>query len=221
MSSRHAPVVSAASDNRDAGFTLIEIVVALALLALMIAMLPATLHMGRRAWETGDLIERREDLFAARSFLERTLGEAMPVYARLPSGGTGIAFRGDPASLEFVAPSSAGPAGGGLYRYALWSTRSQESPNALFLSANPFQVGPSAPPGAPAAPETRILVRRLDAARLRYFGRVSRQQDAPQWTDTWDRNDALPDLVELSLVGVDGQTPPPLVVELKLRHAGS
>jgi prepilin-type N-terminal cleavage/methylation domain-containing protein len=203
----------------DAGFSLLELVVGLGVLALLLALLPGSLRLGQRTFERTAMIEAREGHLATRAFLGASLAEAMPLYVSPRTGGTGLAFRGTALTLEFIAPSAAGPTGGGLYRYRL---SVQPIPGrreaGLTLTMAPFRPGGE----AERAGEARVLAEGPDGAvGFRYFGRIERRGEAPpQWTPEWPRSDALPDLVEVSFgPDAEGQPRPPLVIALRLRPA--
>lgn len=200
----------------DDGFTLIELIVALAILALLASMLPGAFAVGQRAWETVRRVESLDADAAARAFAEQRLMEALPVLVADPSGVRQPGFRGESRRLSFVAPSASGPAGGGLYQYVLTAERSGER-DALVLRQR--QVMAPTSPAAADAP--RVLRDGLSGLRFRYFGRHDDGQER-LWHDDWLDGDRLPELVEIGDSGADGTRGGvpfrPLVVPLKLRR---
>lgn len=207
--------------NRDDGFTLIELIVSLAILGLLLASLPGAFRLGQRAWETTARIDRSEDRMAARSFLEQRLAEALPVSIPDPTGQRQFAFEGDGRRLRFVAQSATGPAGGGLYSFDL-TIEPGTGGDALVLRQVPA-VGSAAGQG-PGSGDRRVLFDRLTAPTFRYFGAVRDDGDR-SWHGEWRSRSLLPELVELSAgpgpcAGVAaGRTLQPLVVALRLRQA--
>lgn len=175
----------------DAGFTLIELIVALAILALLTAMLPGAFAVGQRAWETVRRVERRDLDAAARAFVEQRLMEAMPVLVTDPSGVRQAGFRGETRRISFVAPSASGPAGGGLYQYVLSGERAGAA-DALVLRQR--HVTSAVDTGLPDAP--RVLIEGLAGLRFRYFGQPADNLER-RWHDTWPQGDRLPELVEI------------------------
>lgn len=110
------------SPNRgDAGFTLVELLVSLTILALLLAMVPGTLRLGRRAWETPGQLDQASDELAALGFVQTHIKSAVPIFERDAQGVSRIAFSGAPLSVSFIVPLSGGPYGGGLYRIELGS----------------------------------------------------------------------------------------------------
>lgn len=206
-----------ASSRPDSGFTLIEVVVALAILSLLMAMMPGAFALGQRAWSTTQRIERDDLRAAGRTFIEQRLTEALPVLVADATGQRQFGFRGAPHHLMFVAPSSSGPTGGGLYRFELEVERTRAG-DELVLGQSPV----TAPASVAATDTPRVLLDGAAGLRFRYFGQSADDGDR-RWHDAWPQSDRLPELVELSQSpdGVASATPPfrTLVVALRLRRA--
>ncbi len=100
---------------RPNGFTLIELIIALALVALITVLLFSGLRLGSRAWDGVDTVaERNAELRSARGFLDRTLSQARDLVLRYDAQDHQV-FAGDATSLEFVAPLSEHVGIPGLY----------------------------------------------------------------------------------------------------------
>lgn len=201
----------------DGGYTLIEVVVALAIVSLLMAMMPGAFAIGQRAWDTIRRIQRDDDHAAARTFIEQRLTEAMPVLVADATGQRQFGFRGEPRRVAFIAPASSGPTGGGLYRFAL-HVESASAGDALILSQS--QVAAS--PGATAPDAPRVLLEAAGGLRFRYFGQPLDIADR-RWHDIWPQSDRLPELVELSQSPEDVASARSrfrtLIVALRLRRA--
>ncbi len=201
----------------DGGFTLIEVIVSLALLALILAMMPGTFRLGHRAWEVTGELDRSADDAAVRSFLEQRLSEALQVYEPTSVGFVRVAFRGLPDSVTFVAPAPSGSRGGGLYQYRIdVHTGPGAFAPALWLQQSLYHLGTGANENESA--DQRLLFAGIAGVSFRYFGRKEKNAD-PEWHSEWARTDTLPELIEISFEGRGGTRSPmqPLVVELKLR----
>jgi general secretion pathway protein J len=203
---------------RDAGFSLIELIVSLALLAMILALLPGAFRTGKRGWETAAVLEQRAVADASVDFLRHRLAEAVPLFDRDESGRARLAFSGGPSQVNFVAIAPSGPDGGGLYRFGV-TTQPGAAPgsSALVLRMAPFrQQGLENP--APAS--EHVLMSGIGSLQLRYFG-IPAEGGEAVWTDNWQREDRLPDLVELLAVSntYGTRTLGPLRVELKLRSS--
>lgn len=183
--------------RREAGFTLLEVLVALALSAFVGVIL---LHGVRLAASGLDrhtkAAERLDARQALEALLRRTLGAAVLV-PRIAGGE----FAGKPEAVEFVAAAEDG--GAGLYRVTLGldATRSLILRRRLTAAA--------ADPREAAS----VLVTRLRSFRLAYFG-ADAANATPTWHDSWQQLNLLPLMVR-AIVDGDGDSPrPPLVVRL-------
>lgn len=183
-----------------AGFTLVELLVALALLALTVALLPGTLRLGARAWEARGELEQAGEVGLAFHAIEQKLLGALPIYeSGGEAGGVGLAFRGDAQTLSFVAASENGPAGAGLYRWQLGPATGQTT--GLLMGIGLHLAGAPATVG-----ETRTLLRDGSAVRFRYRGAQPTGSEPAEWHEAWTRSDALPELVEMRIEGIAGST---------------
>ena len=208
-------MVTQAAHRSDDGFTLVELLVSLTILALLLAMVPGTLRLGRRAWETPGQLDQASAELAALGFVETHVKSAVPIYERDAQGVSRIAFWGSPQSLGFVVPLSAGPYGGGLYRIDLGSALQSESGPVLRVSI--YQTANATAESVPPA-EVRPLGRRLTRLQFRYFGPLA-FGEVPLWHDAWTRTDRLPDLIEIEALSTDKSliASPVFRSELKLR----
>lgn len=197
------------------GFTLVEMLVSLALIVLLLAMLPNALGLGRRAWEAHEDVGQRLAAVAALGVLEQRLAEAVPAFAAETGG---IAFRGDAQELSFVAPARlAGIPGLARWTLRLVAAREAMNPGAgrVQLVAEPYVQTPEAQ--GEAALVAEFGPQALGLA-LAYFGRTVEGEPA-RWHESWPRNDLLPALVAVTLNSGTGDSAPldgRLVVSLKL-----
>lgn len=210
------PARGARKVRGDSGFTLIEVVVSLAILAIAMAMMPGTFRLAQRAWSSVAQIERAESWASERTFIEQRLTEAMPILVTDAGGERRLGFAGGPSRLTFVAPSAAGPAGGGLYRWTL-SVEEASATRALRLQQALVQGTQARHSDA----DERILFVGLEGPRFRYFG-ATFDEGERRWLDSWPDGDRLPELVELS-ASPSGSRPllprfETLIVALRLRR---
>lgn len=200
------------------GFTLIEVLVTLALLALVLALLSGALRFAQSTWDAATKLDAHASTGTTESFLRARLGEAMPLYEQTATGLVRLAFEGTSESLSFVAPAANGPVGAGLYHHALDvapGTGRGHSHNLLRLKLVPYQAKQSEPGGEPIQQE-HVLMGNVKSLALRYFGRGAPRSE-PAWHAAWPRTDALPHLVEMTIARSDGEDPAYLVIELRLR----
>jgi general secretion pathway protein J len=181
------------TDEADDGYTLIELLISLTILALLLAMVPSTLRLGKRAWETpGGLDEA--PAAAALSFAGQQLKSALPVYQLNDNGLPQMVFEGTPQRVSFIAELQSGPFGGGLYRVDVGQPRSAGGISSgaavrLTLYRPEKKI-------APVNTEERDLSSTYSEVNFRYFGSPA-PGAAAQWQSTWPRADRLPDLIDL------------------------
>jgi general secretion pathway protein J len=206
---------------REAGFSLMEMLVALVILALVLALLPGAFRLARQVWSATAVLDRESGRDFGFEFLETRLAEAMPLYEPTKAGLVAIVFSGTNESLRFVAPSQNGPVGGGLYSYS-FEIRPQETGglSSLVVTITPYS-GPRPEGSNPLPPaEEQVLADDVTSAEFRYFGRHT-MRGAASWQTEWKRTNALPDLVELSISRSHGGrvTSRSIVTELRLRNS--
>jgi general secretion pathway protein J len=192
------------------GFTLIEIMLAVSILAVVILLATAALRVGLRAWEAG---QRRVDLQQEGRALVELLSEALagatPYQGRLGSNPERVVlFEGEPDEVRFVttAPPLTLDAPAAPYHAVILGRKGSDAlrlVERLVPSDDPF----------PADGPERVLSSSITRFRLEY------RDDAGAWQERWDGREAggLPTAVRLELaVGGLVRSAPALVVALAL-----
>ena len=197
---RRSKVHSCPSVERDGGFSLIEMIVSLTLLALILSAMPNGLRLAGRAWNEALELDQSAADAATMSMIEQKLGGAMSIFQRA-GGAMHIAFTGSENSLTFVAPAEHGPNGGGLYRFQLAVEDVSGQGRVLLLRCKPLQIF-SSEPDNPAWTDERILVSGLSEASIRYLASSTTgtpSDVASQWSTQWTNTATLPALVEIKV----------------------
>jgi general secretion pathway protein J len=176
----------------SAGFTLVEVLVALTLLALLLPLAFGALRQATAAWERiGGDAAAAEQINGAQAFLMRQLTQAYPAYlGTLPTPQ--IDFEGRAGELGFVAPLPAALQVGGMGRYRV-ATEWREGRRDLVLRWQ-AQLGRDDRPR-----QTLPLVTDIDRVELRYFG-ATRPGGPPAWHREWRAAQSLPSLIAMQVV---------------------
>jgi general secretion pathway protein J len=179
--------------QRDAGYTLLEMMVALVVFGLIMAGIAQTFRFGLTAWSaTTRNTVRPEALAAMDSALTQMIAQALP-----------DSMTGRPDQLAFTTTL---PAGAGLPQ-GLADAAIMVAPGGdLILRYSQH------PPGIPLAPmpppQIEPLAQGVASLRVSYL--VPQTGGAPAWSSSWT-GDGLPLLVKLHLQFADGQNWPDLV----------
>lgn len=186
------------SREGEAGFTLLELLIAMTVLAMLMTLTFGGLTFGARTWErtlqtTSDAL----DLRASQTLLRNALGHAYP---RLVVKGTDAAFvdfTGSSTRLRFLAPPPQVFAVGGRASFDLRAD-TQGGRTKLIVAIGPEISGANARPIA-----EEILLDNVKSIAFSYFG-SSGPQEAESWLDTWQNRMTLPRLVRVHVEFSEG-----------------
>jgi len=199
--------------GRHRGFTLLEAMVAVAVLSLIVLSAFGALRLGARSWEAG--LERTgatEHLRLLQDNVRRQLSQAIAL--RLdPADPRRIGFEGSREGMRFVAPAPQQSAGAGLYDFELRAERTEHGVRLVLY----YQAHDPEAEGFEDSDQRRevVLADGLKEVTLDYFGAL-KQTDSPDWHDTWqDDAEQLPALVRVQAEAEDAARPwPELVVAI-------
>lgn len=178
---------------KQAGFTLVELLVALVLLSFLFLLLIGGLQFGTKIWsEREPAFSHTSQALAVQDLLRRLLSEARPVMVQTDKTKPQQAFFvGTQNSVRFVAPMLRHLGMGGFYEVALHLAKgdSDQSGN-LEMSWRVFPQG---------ADEQRVvLLDNVSRIEFAFFG-PPRPNEAPRWSTEWRDKQYLPDLVRVHL----------------------
>jgi general secretion pathway protein J len=179
-----------------AGFTLVELLVSLALLSLVAALLASGLSLGQRVWwRSEDIAQASRAMFDAQSALSRLLQNLQPLHLDAQTSRA-IEFRGSADELEGIVPLPSHIGLGGLYRLHLFRNRSARH---LDLTFQAYEQGtpPASGTGNGEAGST-TLASGIDGLELRYF-RKAKGEVAGSWWSDWQKQEELPALISIKV----------------------
>lgn len=201
-------MTAARRGEREKGFTLLEVILALSIGAAMLVIVFGGLRVGLAAWQRGE--ERTATLDHTRSvavLLERALDGTFPYRIALEGKQEArVLFEGLPDRLTFVTLSPPFPAGPPAAFTAV-----SLSADAAGLAMRQ-QILPN--PVAPDRLRPLLVDARTSGLRFRYLGR-----EPEAWQDTWDvaTDEGLPRAVEITLVNTAGSRAAPQTITIPIR----
>jgi len=179
----------------DAGFSLIEMLVAISLLALAITLSLGGLRFTSAAWQTSDAATTRtEDIAVTDRMLRTWMSRAV-----LPVEEEGVTpamvFEGSGDAVSFFAYQPPYPAAAGLHQIML-KIESVESGHVLTATLTPFDVArENRTGGAAVGPVYTLATLPLDVG----FSFYSADDLSAGWRREWRSPTVLPLLVRLGL----------------------
>lgn len=210
------------------GFTLLEMLVGLALLGLMSLALFAALRLGLQSWDRAEIKSGQVvDLRIVEGILRREIAKAFPLRMGLINENK-IAFEGDSGSVHFVTALPSGLTAGGLSLVSLeladdknnarpgeqWTQDTRKQGKALVLKraipdaeARDFSALDSG--------DMSILVRGIEEASFAFYGQDS-DLDEPSWRDQWSMAARTPALLRMKFKFVDSKEQREILWQLRL-----
>ena len=190
------------SGRIQGGFTLIEVLVALAIMAMISAILITSLQIGGHTWQRVTRSTTQSDEIAqAQELLRQRLG------ALYPYAGSDPAFLvADGNTIEFTSDSPDEVATG-VMRYRLSVDRA--SGDLAIQSRS--DAGSPAPNGTPWATES--LLGHVESLAVQFWQPAN--QGPGRWVDRWDDLTHVPPLIRIDvrLSANDSRRWPPLYIE--------
>lgn len=190
---------------KSAGFTLLELLIAMVLLAMVSTLALGGLRAGTRVWDRTERVaeEQATDL-ALAGFLERLLAGVVAAQIRDGTRTPPILFRGDDRAMVFVAPLPSALAAPGEHLVGL-SIMDGEDGDILRLQWRPLGQGRLDLAIRPSDPGA-VLTEGLSSARFAYGAGGRKHQ-------SWPLSRGLPEFIEIERLDT------PLVVRLPPKEA--
>ena len=201
-----------ATHRRHAGFTLLELTIALVLLALLSAVLFGSLRLAGRSTDRGEKgVEATASMRLAEEFLRTNLEGQHPQRMRKVAG-LPLLFSGTATELRYAADMPPRVAGGGVWYFRLY-VRADDADSPLVLERMVPDITADVMPDFDRA-ERSVLATGIEAVKIGYFGR---EPDAAagaesKWQDRWDDKQRLPALIRIDVTPKAGPAWPTLYV---------
>ena len=185
------------------GFTLIEMLVGLALLGLMTLVLFGALRFSIRSWDRAEMKTMQViDLRIVEGLLRREIGTAFPLRIGQVNENR-IAFEGDGKQVHFVTALPAHLSGGGLSLVALElvedrSEAKPDPPGKMLVLKHVIPDGDTRDFSALDKSDQSVLLKGLDDVEFEFFGRDNDQTEA-SWRNQWSISARTPALLRAKI----------------------
>ncbi len=198
-----------------AGFTMIELVVAMALLGTMMVLMYSGLSFSLRSWDAGEANGRRTaDRRIGENFLRREMAELFPMRFKDPMA-VKVAFVGEPHKLKFVSSRPAGITQGGLSLVGV-EVENGASPRERHLVMRRAMPDDEAKDFGPLDhAERTVLIEDVESVQFDYFGTENDFTDQ-KWYDTWPFTERIPRLVRVRIRAPDATLMAEMVMRIEV-----
>jgi general secretion pathway protein J len=199
---------------RPRGFTLIELMVALALFAILAGILFGSLRLAGRSADAGEeKAQASSGMRLASDYLREQLTSQHPQRMRKMLEFP-ILFGGTQAEVRYTAtlPGRVGVGGMWYYKLSVLNVPGKQFPALVLERVMPDLDGLSLPSFGDA--ERSVLADDIKSVKISYYGRDrgASLDQASTWRNTWDDTQLLPVLVQIEVAPRMGDPWPPIVV---------
>lgn len=174
---------------REGGFTLIEVMLAIALVAIIMAMAYGGFRASVRASNSGEaLIEETNRLRVVQQFMRRQLMQGRSLIIEELQDGEPVRFHGEAEQVRFVAPMPGYLSYGGPYVQQFRLEPGDEGLELVYYYAmlNGYEPG-----DIDHVTDGIVLMEGLEHGEFIYLG-VEDDGSETFWTDFWEETDRLP-----------------------------
>ena len=193
--------------NKDCGFTLLEVLVAMVITTVLLTVLYGSFYQGIRSWQSISAHNETEHKqYLLRQHLRQQLQNSLLITTSQDHNSS-IEFIGRKNHLEFITQLSPLQGNAGLYSYRITL---QEDPVSIDIQIHPY--------GTEKEPQLQQLTLKSDSTlQIEYSDSTG---SSVNWIDRWPYNNRLPQLIRIYQPDTPQPEWLPLTVELRRhRHA--
>jgi general secretion pathway protein J len=190
------------ANRAGAGFTLLEVALAITLFAVLAAILYGAFSLGQRAMEkTQAVFDGNQRFRATVDLLGSYIRSAYP-YRASPQDPA-VLFTGEEARAEFVSAFSLAQGGKGMAKIRVYAEGGSSGAQVIMLEEQ-APVRPDQDKTTATISNTLVLRERISGFRLTY---LDPQDETENWLERWyqDEHPGLPRAVRLSYRNENGK----------------
>ncbi len=177
------------------GFTLLEMLLAISLVALIVSSIMGGVHLGRRTWEATRASEALDEVERAVRGVATLIARSFPLPPAPGPAPPVPSFLGSPEGCRFVALSEGGAQWAGLVLTEIGLDAERDGGLAVWTKVFRPREGASLPR---AAMRRTAILSDLAFFRLAFFGAQEEGRPAT-WSQGWNNPKVLPELVSIRL----------------------
>jgi general secretion pathway protein J len=194
--------------EKSRGFTLLELLLAISIFAVVVAVLFSSFWVGIGAWEKGEAgIEFQQRMRAVSELMFREISSTYPYFltpSQLDKHISYVAFFGEPNSLRFVSYANLHKRASGLCMLEFWVSERRGlllgEAAALCANKEDFDAVPLR-----SAENALEICSDVKGLQFRYF--EQKNEDEPgEWLERWDpveQQGVMPKIIEVTLTFLD------------------
>ena len=185
-------------DPRVRGFTLIEVMLAILLLAVLLAMAYGGIRSAVKSMHAGEaLIDRVNRVRVAQEFIRHQISRTLPLpFGQEEGTGANFMFQGEGDFMRFVAPMPGYLSRGGSYVQTLELTDTRNGKQLLFFHS--MLNGYDAKKLRSDDPEPVVLMDLIESGSFEYR-KLDAEGKLEDWSDDWEDPSFTPMMVRIRL----------------------
>ena len=198
-------------NSRSRGFTLLELLISLTIVAMIVVIMFGALRIGIRAWEKGEKeVDMRQKQRIVLDLLKRQLASISMADVRNPDQQP-ILFKGDSKSVEFVSyiPLTPGSRRGLVYvKYAVSHETGDDRESLAFYERSVASPDNKTVLGEPDEADFSELLSGMKSIVFEYLKTLPEEEESP-WQESWDTavEKGIPRAIRITLRENDTKAP--------------